>query len=230
MTPYLTVLCITRAEPFARPFLEALVELADGLEAECVIAADGYDAIERLVDWQIRPPGAIYGVESRGYVESVLDYALQTTTGRYVLRVDDDERVNEPMAEWLRGRWYARAPHWSFRRLNLFVSEKHALDTALLWPDPQTRLSHRELAGGRYKIHVASPHGLGEWAPLPAAIEHHKFLVKPLEERRAIAARYEELQPGSGNGVFLPFSAPEDFYSADDLVNAARPVEEMLKP
>ena len=227
--PFLSILCVTRVEPHVAPFLDAMLTLAKHCDAEFVVAADGFEAFERLL--AIRPladDAELACVHSRGYVESVLDYALESVRGDWVLRLDDDERVNGPLGEWLEERAFVRDPLWSFRRLNLWGDADHALETELLWPDPQTRLSVRELAGGRRSIHVASPHGLGSWAPRPCALEHHKFLVKTLDERRAIATRYEAIEPGTGSGVFLPFSVPEDFYSEKVIAGKTKPVAEVV--
>ena len=72
-------------------------------------------------------------------------------------------------------------------------------------------------AGGRNRVHAGSPFGTGRRAP--CAIEHHKFLVRPRDEREALLGRYEQIQPGAGKG-FAMFSVPELY--ADDLVCEAR--------
>jgi hypothetical protein len=228
--PFLTVLCVTKAEPHAEPFVAAMLKLAQACDAELVVAADGFDAFETVLSWDdVADEAELVAVHSKGFLESVLDYALESVRGDWVLRLDDDERVNAPLGAWLQERAFVRSPVWSFRRLNLWGDADHALcdKTGLLWPDPQTRLTDRALAGGRKAIHAASPHGQGVWAPQPCALEHHKFLVKSLEERRAIATKYEALQPGAGSGVFLPFSVPEDYFKPE-AVGRAR-VEDLLK-
>ena len=187
----LSILCVTRAEPFAEPFLTAMAELAGDLEAELAIVRDGVD------------------VHSSGYIESVLDEALGFCTGDYVLRLDDDERCSPAMVDWLAsGKWASR-PSWKFCRQHLWGDERHFIITPQLWPDHQSRLAHRSLSGGRITIHAGSPHGGGELAP--CAMVHAKFLVKSLEERRAIVRRYDAIQPGAGTN-FAAFSVPEDVY------------------
>lgn len=228
--PFLSILCVTRAEPHAARFLGSMLELAKHCDAELVVAADGLEAFERVLDLpRLADEADVVMVTSRGFIESVLDYAIESTHGDWILRLDDDERVNGPMGAWLQERAYLHEPHWSFRRLNLWGDEKHALDTSLLFPDPQTRLSRRELAGGRRSIHVASPHGLGRVAPQPVALEHHKFLVKSLDQRREVAARYERAQPGSGSGVFRYFYEPEECYTPEKLSRHTVPVERLLQ-
>jgi hypothetical protein len=208
--PLLSVLCVTRLEAHALPFLHNLTHLAEACGAECVIAVDGDESV--LPDI-IKDTTKVARVKSAGYVESVLEDAIRFTTGDYILRLDDDERASVAMANWLRHQMYTSADHWSFPRVHLWGDQRHALSTPLLWPDPQTRLSIRAMAGGRSVIHAASPFGLGQMAP--CAIEHHKFLVKTLDERREIAARYEARQPGTGSGLFLAFSCPEDYYGVE---------------
>jgi hypothetical protein len=172
MTDRLSILCVTEAEPHAEPFLLSMLDLATHCEAELVVACDGLDAFERVLEMpRVADNADVSMVESKGYVESVLDYALRRVSSEWVLRLDDDERVNPPLALWLVERDFVREPLWSFRRVNLWQDARHALDTALLWPDPQTRLSRRELAGGRKSIHVASPAGSGLRDPAPSASE-----------------------------------------------------------
>lgn len=219
----LTILCVTRAEPHARRFLLEMAALAAALEdAELVVAADGEDAAHRLrvvtfCEGSTVIADAVRQVRSLGYIESVLDEALGFCRGEYVLRLDDDERCSPAMARWLNGRRYMAAEHWKFPRANLWPTADHVALTPHLWPDHQTRLSVRGKAGGRSLIHSGSPFGGGEDAGV--VIEHHKFLVKSLEERRAIVGRYDRIQPNAGTS-FLAFSCPEDAYPDGVAVGA----------
>ncbi len=202
----LSILCITRAEPFALPFLRAMDTLATGLGAELVIGADGHDAYRRVEELGLL--ANVWAVQSDGYLESVLDTVLARCTGDYVLRLDDDERVSPAMMTWLAARRYERADHWAFPRANLWRDAQTYIVNAPLWPDLQTRLSVRSKAGGRTQIHAGSPYGTGEIAPV--VLEHHKFLVKPLKEREAIAARYDAIAEGAGTGhTYGPYTLPE---------------------
>lgn len=221
----LSILCITKAEPEVRSILHDLVKASQSLNCECVLVADGSDAALRLRSlgtssaFKFSECCKVGLVESKGYIESVLDQALSFTTGEYILRIDDDERLSAGMFEWLLDGSYLSSPHWKFARAHVWHDNTYILDHPL-WPDHQTRLSVRELSGGRNTIHCGSPHGGGKLAPV--AIEHWKFMVKSLEQRQAIVDRYERLQPGAGNN-FKVFSVPESVLSnmnTEPLANA----------
>lgn len=208
MTRDLSILCVTVAADWARPFLEKHRDLAQGLSAEIVIAAHGDAAADRIRAWRLPLAATVRG--SVPMLESVLDDALTHCHRRYVLRLDDDERCSPAMVRWLAMNEYAAADHWKFPRVHLWPDTETALMTAQLFPDHQTRLSVRSKAGGRRSLHAPSPHGGGSLAPV--AIQHHKFLVRSREERRRTAQRYDSIQPGYGTGGMLAFSLPEDVY------------------
>ena len=207
----LSILCVTRAEPFALPFLRALSDAAEVLEAEYVLLLDAVPASRpfgyapETADYQIRR------VRSAGYIESVLDEGVGCCNGTYVLRVDDDERISPALLQWLEGRCYEGADHWAFPRANLWGDERSVLVNPPLWPDLQTRLSVKSKAGGRHGVHDGSPYGTGTIAPV--VIEHHKYLVKSRAEREAQARGYDALRSGAGTAPhFWPFMVPEDAF------------------
>jgi hypothetical protein len=111
------------------------------------------------------------------------------------------------MVQWLQDQAYTTKSHWRFGRMHLWRDEQHFLFLEGLWPDHQTRLSIKALAGGRSSIHCGSPYGGGDTAPV--AILHHKFLVKSHAERLAIVERYDSIAQGAGT-AFRRFSVPED--------------------
>ena len=214
----LSLLCVTKAEPHAKRFLAEMLDLGRQLEAEVIFAADGVAAMGQIVAWGL-PVLSMRGVVSKGYLESVLDEAVEFCSRDYVLRLDDDEGCSKAMVRWLTNRAYESGNHWKFDRVHLWGDCRTALVTPQLYPDAQTRLSVKRLAGGRSVIHAGSPHGGGLVAP--CAIEHHKLLVKTLEERRAIVRRYDLVNPGSGTS-FAAFSVPEDVYSPDVIASCLR--------
>lgn len=216
--PDISILCVTRAEKCALPLLRLLPLVARLTGAELILAADGQGAFDTLSQQDVGHGryDRLYRVESRGYIESVLDACVNLTTGRYVFRIDDDETLSSPLVEWLREGAYKESDHWKFNRAHLIrgkgipcypnIPENRFITSPPLWPDHQTRLSVRDKSFGRTHIHCGSPHGGGDLCPYP--IIHHKFVIKSREEREEILKRYESIQPGAGSG-FRYFSVPE---------------------
>lgn len=242
----LSILCVTRSEECVIPLLISMAESAADLGCELVIAADGAitaNELERVSELR-NNTCHIAIVESSGYIESVLDDALSYTTGDYILRLDDDEQISQGTYDWLVTGGYRSSPHWKFPRAHIWsVNATYSLSETVtkreehgvtiyerlcqeetpaisciinppLWPDHQTRLSHRTLSGGRTILHCGSPFGGGEVAP--CLIEHHKFVIKTLTQRREIVERYNRIQAGMGDG-FRVFSTPEDVISPSDI-------------
>lgn len=223
----LTILSITRGDAHAVPFLRELAGLGVRLRCDVVLAVDGAKAMERLAADRRLNPCALKLVSSSGYVESVLDQALTFCSGDYVLRVDDDESVSPALEAWFAEGGFEAADNWKFPRLHLWDAERvpgvrasrGVLMTPHLFPDYQTRLSVRAKAGGRRGVHAGSPHGGGEIAP--AALRHHKFVVKSRAERERIARTYDDYCEGYGTGNMLPFSLPEIAYAGEEVRIAA---------
>lgn len=219
----LTLVCVTKAEQFSWPFLIDLQHVAHETEAGLVIGADGAQAmmtLERMLPVGPCHDVTLVPVQSKGYLESVLDDVLKPVPDGYVLRLDDDERCSPAMREWLRLRHYRASEHWKFPRVHLYPRPGDGalgvMMTPHLFPDVQTRLSIKAKAGGRTRIHAGSPFGGGDLATV--CIEHHKFLVKDYAERKRIAETYDNYQQGYGTGAFLPFSLPEDAYESLPLL------------
>lgn len=212
----LAILCVTRAEPAALDALVALKVLAGRANADLVVAGDGEAAVEALRG--LRMP-TVVPVRSKGYIESVLDAALEACDGAdYVLRLDDDEHASLAMTEWLAARAYLPADNWQFFRAHLWDARigRGVIKTPHLWPDFQTRLAVRSKAGGRSGVHQGSPFGCGETAPV--YIEHYKFVVRDYVERLAIARRYDAYASGYGTGSMRFFSLPESSYEQIEVV------------
>lgn len=222
----LSILCVTRGEECVIPLLISMAESAADLGCELVIAADGLvtaNELERVSELR-SPRVSIIPVESLGYIESVLDQALIHTSTDYILRLDDDEQISQGMYDWLAAGEYRSSPHWKFPRAHAWGDNWQNPDTEPcdlacivnppLWPDHQTRLSHRSMSGGRTILHCGSPFGGGDIAP--CLIEHHKFVIKTLPQRREIVERYNRIQSGMGDG-FRVFSTPEDVIAPSDI-------------
>jgi hypothetical protein len=199
----LTILCVTKFGFHAGGFIRRLGETASALGAGFVLGADAPLPSWLADDWTIVP------LESAGYIESVLDEALAACPDGYVLRMDDDEQISPAMLAWLAAGAYLEAEHWTFPRMHLWPDREHYILNPPLWPDLQTRLSVKAMAGNRHQIHEGSPYGTGNVAAV--AIEHHKFLVRPLAEREQLLEHYETLQPGAGGDQFGLFSVPERY-------------------
>jgi len=216
----LSILCVTKNDDCVNELLADLAFGAYSLGAELILAADGRDAFTALCCSVLRTKWRVVPVQSRGYVESVLDDALRHTSRRYVLRIDDDEEISTAMYRWLESGIYRSASHWQFPRQHKWKTAHGygVLMTPHLWPDYQTRLSVRSKAGGRNGVHAPSPYGGGEIAPV--SIIHHKYLVRTLDDRRRIAQTYDAYSPGYGTGNMLPFSLPELAYDEMHVVEA----------
>lgn len=205
----LSILCVTRGEDYALPQIVHMREVADMVGAELVLVQDG----DTLADWATALADKAVAIKSAGYIESILDAAIAETSGDYVLRLDDDETCPE-LAGWLMKGGHLSADHWSFARKHLW-QDGYYISSAPLYPDLQTRLSVRAKAGGRNTLHVGSPFGAGNTAPV--AIWHHKFRLKSPATRRKIAASYDEVIDGGGTGNWMAFNLPEDYYKSGEM-------------
>lgn len=183
--------------------------------AEFVVSFDGFRALETFQNQDYLSADSSCLVHSNGSIESVLDQAIENTSGDYILRLDDDESISSDMVDWLREERYLSHPHWKFPRAHLFSSINRAIVNPPLWPDYQTRLSTRTLSGQRHVIHCPSPFGGGEEAPKGCMIIHHKFIVKSLAERQLIMDRYNSISPDKGDD-FKVFSVPERVIDPDE--------------
>lgn len=195
----LSILTVTRCEPYTPRFLLHFRALADILSAEFVVAHDRCDPIECGADKYLP-------VASSGAIEDVLVEAHAACSGDYVLRLDDDETLSAQaimdVVEWARCESDTKV--YAFPRANLWGDQWHAVSSGHLFPDFQARLMPRERET-RALIHE----GILPDAAMPGMILHHKFLLKSREEREKIAAGYELKRPGCGSGHYLQFSVPE---------------------
>jgi len=173
----LSILCVSTMKNRALPFIEELKTAANYIGAEFVLVRDGID------------------VHSAGYIESILDEAVEWTHGSYVLRIDDDEKLSAAMVMWLKQEEYKRHNAWAFPRPPLWPDAKTMLvgfPTLKLFPDFQLRLTTREIKWPNQIHRVAHVPCL----LAPVMIEHHAFLAKTYDERRALTAEYETIKTG----------------------------------
>lgn len=215
----LTILCITKCEPHARRFLEEMWSVVRNLPytAELIVYCDvtvdvtAPALLRDLSGEQATPEGnylrLIPNASRSGFLEAMHDDAVNCCSGEYVLRLDDDERMNRPMEDWVAAQGFLARDHWKFDRAHLWQDPYHYIADGPLWPDHQTRLSIKAKAGGRGTIHAGSPFGGGYLAP-DCVIEHHVFLVRSRVEREKKLARYNQIHPGAG---WPAFHTPEIF-------------------
>lgn len=201
----LSVLCVTRGDARAIWFLRKAEELSVTCGAELIVVVDGEDLTQAASSLRA-PLTRVLRVRSAGFIESVLDRALIECIGQYVLRLDDDEVVSRELTVWLVNERYLSRDHWCFQRAWLWPDAQHRLSSEPHWPDYQTRLSRRHMAGGRRRPHEGSPYGAGE-ACAEGAIEHHKLLLWSAAERQLLVDRYEQLVPGT-RGALTRFYLP----------------------
>jgi hypothetical protein len=216
------ILCITKATRDQPHALNHHAALAEELGWQYFVGLDNQLAGEVPKVWSLRTLYMNIGGASKGYFESMLEVALghlMAEVGRenYVLRLDDDELVSPSMRRWLLAGGYRAADHWKFSRAHLWGDADHYIAAPPLWPDHQTRLSTWAKSGGRPNVHDGSPFGGGELAPC-GPILHAKFLMKSLDERLAIAAKYDAAGAGKGTSPgMLPFQAPERVWPSSAL-------------
>lgn len=219
----LSILCITKAESYAFNFLNKMTDLACSLRAEFVIAADGGGAYTRCYN-EALGEHKLCMVQCTGpSLEEALDEAISHCSREYVLRLDSDETFHG--AQWLVDRKYLTHDNWAFTTYNLWQDRNHYITNAPLWPDIHTRLAIKEKSGGRTQLHAGSPWGMGELAPEPIGIKHHKFLVRNYQQRLATAERYEAFSPGFGLGFMRVYSLPEDVIGVENMVLGEVPHE-----
>lgn len=198
----LSILTVTRLEPYTAPFLRHFRAVADIVGAEFVVAHDRCPVVDCGAD-KYAP------VESSGVIEDVLVEAHAACSGDYVLRLDDDETLSAQaildVVEWSKVDEDTKV--YAFPRANLWGDRWHAISSGSLFPDFQARLMPRHREQRRH-VHE----GILPDAAMPGMILHWKFLLKSREERQAIAAGYESKKPGCGSGHYLQFSVPEECF------------------
>lgn len=210
----LTFVCITKGEPHAFDYLNLMRTAAILLDAKLLIASDGH-AFDAGYEHHLADQW-IY-VESKGYIESVLDEVMGHVETDYVFRIDDDEHFSYSLIKWLKEGQYTEQQIWAFPRCNMW-NETHFINERPLFPDQQTRLTTKQKALGwvQNTIHHGCPHGAG--TVVPHAILHDKFIVKGYEQRKALADHYESIAEGGGHGaIYKPFQLPEDVYEEPHL-------------
>lgn len=214
----LSIACVTKAAPRTEEFLDRFIVLAHELDAQLVFGTHGpaaHFALSKVGSQNPDPapdvlklPETLCVPVEGSFLEEMLDPVLEACTGDYILRVDDDELISPAMAIWLKSGAYVEHPSWFFPRFHMWPDDKHVITTVPFFPDFQSRLTTKALAKREPRIHSGSPHRA--WRA-PVYFEHHNFLTKTKEERRALAAHYETLRTGEYYPPEkVPTVAPED--------------------
>lgn len=202
----ISIICVTKGEWWSPEFLSKMRRDADELNAQLVILGDGERGFNQA---KIYAHKAVQ-VETGGYVESVLNDAVDSADGEWILRLDDDEKMSKAMLDWFKAGWYKNGPQdiYSFPCAWLWGSPDRFISSPPFWTDIHPRFTTADKARGwDNEPHAGNPHGLG--FTVPALHLHYKFLIKSFEERIKIAKRYEELKEGAGFGMHRPFTLPE---------------------
>lgn len=211
MTTSLSICCLTKCEPFSHRFLLEMKELADSLNAEFVLGADGCEEKAREYTDRVIP------VVSKGYLESILQEVLNFCNGDYIFRLDDDERLSNSLYKWVHDIVLVE-PIYSFRRYELYKDENYYLTA--LHPSVSSRLTTKRWAVCHDMIH-------GHFVPYGTVIEHpilhYKFLVKSYEERLKLAEKYESITKNAGLGTYKSYTLPED---VDGILETLKEIEE----
>lgn len=206
---WLSIVCITEGMEKVLPLLMKMQKTAAVLGAEfllCVDIKDGLAAYERIQ--HVSP--LIMAVKSEGYLESVLNVALEAARGAWILRLDDDEEMSYALFRWLVARKYLLAERWLIPTAALWGDTGHFITSSPLWPDIHLRLTTWDFPRWNTELHAASPK-MGRLAPV--CILHHKYLLNSYEERRRKAQQYDSIKEDGGTGKHLPFTLPEDAYN-----------------
>ena len=207
----ISILCVTDGKPHAFQFLNEMSLLAKRLECEFLLALDGNND---NITAQYAFIDAIKYLCSKhpiGLQEQIMDEAVRACSGDYILRLDDDEKVSPALESWLLTRQYESGNLFSFPRVYMYPDTKHILCNEGMFPDLQTRLGKKELMYGVNHIHAGNPNGTG--VIINKAIEHHKLIIKTLDERREIKERYDAIRPGAGSDPhFAQFNTPEEVF------------------
>jgi hypothetical protein len=189
----LSICCVTKAADYALPLLNEMVDLAQELGAELVLGCDSFAAQSYAHELAERIcPVRAMTVQGR-FIEEMLNPVLSLCTGDYILRLDDDERVPLEMKSWLAPERIRQHDSWFFPRFHVWPTRDQVITSQPFFPDFQGRLTTKDKSFRPETLHAGQPH---EAYRAPVAFEHHTFLVKTKEERRAIAAGYESVLIG----------------------------------
>lgn len=213
----ISILIITnKKHKFVNNFLHYTKRAAEFLNAEFVVAYD------RCEPTDIHADKELFVSCEANIVENVLEYCYLKCSKRFVLRIDDDEILDEKSILWIKNKLQRiKSRIIGFNRFNL-INTNHIVKE--LYPDTQPRLMWKNLEK-RKSVHEGMPCDI----IADGHILHYKFLIKMIEDREKIAEIYEQNQPGAGFGDFLKFNLPEKTQFEKQLVDI-KPMFELNLP
>ena len=211
----LSIVCVTKCEAHVEPFLANIVRLAGHLDAEMVFGLDGTSPHQSLVQGSSSIVVPVFG----RFLEEMIDPALDAASGRFILRLDDDERCSDEMVKWLESGVYTNHDSWFFPRVHLWPTRDSVITSLPYFPDFQGRLTTKEKAYRAPTIHAGSPYASFR---APCYMEHHNLLTKTKEQRRELTARYHTIIHGTpltaaDVDTVYPEDAPEDYIKTEPL-------------
>ena len=220
MSPSLSILVVTEGKANRLPYLYEILkrQALFTCDPEMVVVCARNEeyikkntnriSLEDLADIVNKEDGWFHHINNEGMiVEYALNSAASYCKGDYILRIDDDEIPSLSMISWINDN-LGKVPINSFPRVNLYGTHFMMLGSPPLWPDYQTRLTHRDSFVRPEIVHSGHPGGQGAICPEP--IIHYKYLVESLIDRHNTALIYESNKEGAGFGdTYRPFSLPE---------------------
>lgn len=191
----LSVFCATRAEPHTPPFLSAMRDVADACHGAFVVVADGAEAVHRVEEMSVWPDQIVPAIQG---IHQTMEDAIHRCTDDYVFCLDDDECCTHALVDWLTEERYRDADLWDVPRAWLYPDAQHHITGRKHWPNYDLRIGRQSIVSVPRVIHGGWLQGTGMRWPAPFAIEHHKLLIRSLEERVETVARYEAIKVGAG--------------------------------
>ncbi|HET7145854.1 MAG TPA: hypothetical protein VFI10_01550 [Gaiellaceae bacterium] len=197
------------------PRLGALLELCRDAVDEIVVALDDRadlhalgrvpELADRLLLVPFEPP-----------VERTLPWLYAQCRGSWILRLDDDEVPSQTLLDELAELATGEVTHVWLPRRWLHPDARTYLDAHPWAPDFQLRLSVNDARLVRFPGITHVPLEVAGAARYARAPLYHLDLLRPYDERRAKAERYEAARPGLraagralNHALYLPEDAPE---------------------
>lgn len=197
----LSVLCATRAEAVVRPFLAEMGPLAKACGGRFGVVLDGSESYERWKDLGL----SAHTIIAQDGVHLAMQDTVNECPTEYVLILDDDERCPQALSEWLQQRQYETADCWYISRAWLYPDRQHYITSPKHYPNFTARIGRTSGVVVPTQIHAGWIAKFPETAFCPHSLEHHKLLIRTLEERQATVQRYESIKKDAGMpGHYLP--------------------------